>query len=96
MHDRSQEMLNRTNAKRVVGQESWIDQNHDALHVMYNTIQCMNEQSGRRIFDREKCNFATWSALAYRWSTLYTAEQQWMYDEDIPQDEEEDEECHQG
>lgn len=63
---------------RPIQEGAWVDQNYDALEYAYRCVQRCNDGSGRHIFD--KCTFAQWCRLAYRHSTLYTRDEQWMYD----------------
>ena len=78
--------MSRLFAAKVVSQAAWVDHNYDYLTNIYQLIQEMNDASGRRVLDRDRCSFADWCALAYAHSTLYTRREEWMYD-DSQQDE---------
>lgn len=86
--------MNRLRTHTVISQDNWIDQNSDMLRTMYSIIQDMNDSSGRRIFDRDKCDFSKWCQLAYQHSTVYSRGQQWMYTDD--EDDEDDAEYYHG
>jgi DNA phosphorothioation-dependent restriction protein DptG len=79
--------MNRLLSGRVVSKEAWVDQNYEYLWHIYRIIQEMNDSSGRRVFDRERCDFTSWCDVAYAHSSLYTSQEEWMYEED---DEDED------
>ena len=84
--------MNRLLSGKAVDLDAWVEQNYDYLWNMYRSIQEMNDSSGRRVFNRDQCNFTQWCALAYKHSTLYTKREQWMYEEE----EEEEESLYQG
>ena len=78
--------MNRLLSGKVVGIDAWVDQNYDFLSNIYRLVQEMNDSSGRRVFDRDKCNFTEWCEVAYAHSTLYMRKEQWLYEDE---DEEE-------
>ena len=84
--------MNRLLSGKVVGLDAWVDQNYTYLWNIYRLVQEMNDSSGRRVFDRDICNFIKWCEVAYAHSTLYTRREQWMYEDE----EEELESLYQG
>jgi hypothetical protein len=82
--------MNRLLSGKVVNIDAWVDQNYDYLWHIYRIVQEMNDSSGRRVFD--KCTFNHWCELAYKHSSLYTRNEEWMYEEE----EEEEESPYQG
>lgn len=85
--------MNRLLSGKVVTLDAWVEQNYDYLWSIYRYVQEMNDASGRRVFDRNKCNFIQWCEIAYMHSTLYARQEQWMYEEE---EEEEEESLYQG
>ena len=85
--------MNRLLSGKVVNIDAWVYQNYDYLWNIYRIVQEMNDSSGRRIFDRDRCTFTQWCELAYKHSSLYTRQEQWMYEEE---EEEEEESLYQG
>ena len=84
--------MNRLLTSRAVSRDVWVEQNHDYLWSIYRMIQEMNDASGRRVFDRDRCTFTRWCDVAYAHSTLYAKQDRWMYDDEG----EEVDECYHG
>lgn len=67
--------------KAVVSYEQWIENEEDYLLNIYETLQYMNSQSGRQVFDTLTCNFPTFCRLAYEHSFKYKKRDKFIYDE---------------
>lgn len=74
----------------IVCYDEWLSHNENYLLHLYEMLQEANQRSGRLVFDNDKCKFPQFCKLAYNWSTLYTPDSSWMYDDGSEEDYEYD------
>jgi hypothetical protein len=67
--------------KEVVSYEHWLENEEDYLLDIYQHIQETNLRGGRRVFDKDTCDFPQFCRLAYMNSFKYKKKEAYIYDE---------------